>query len=93
MSDEEGFQYVKRTLPIFRAVVKFCSSNRLIRLFVNIKGVASSENQRNIFRRLFVSYFIIKQNDIEAEEHIVFQQCKSFNKPLAVLGISNTQNC
>ena len=30
MSDEEKvFQYVKRMLPLFRAVVKFCTTNRL----------------------------------------------------------------
>ena len=25
------FKYVKRMLPLFRAVVKFCSTNRLLR--------------------------------------------------------------
>ena len=29
MSDEKSFQYVKIMLPLFRAVVKFCSTYRL----------------------------------------------------------------
>ena len=29
MSDEKSFQYVKIMLPLFRAVVNFCSINRL----------------------------------------------------------------
>ena len=36
MSDEKSFQYVKIILPLFRAVVKFCSTNRLFMpFFVN----------------------------------------------------------
>ena len=29
--DEKSFQYVKIMLPLFRAVVKFCSTNRLLK--------------------------------------------------------------
>ena len=36
MSDEKSFQYVKRILPLFRAVVKFCSTNRLFALHFSI---------------------------------------------------------
>ena len=28
MSDEKSFQYAKRMFPLFRAIVKFCSTNR-----------------------------------------------------------------
>ena len=31
VSDEKSFQYVKIMLPLFRAVVKFCSTNRLLK--------------------------------------------------------------
>ena len=34
MSDEKSFQYVKIMLPLFRAVVKFCSTNRLDTFYV-----------------------------------------------------------
>ena len=30
VADEKSFQYVKIMLPLFRAVVKFCSTNRLL---------------------------------------------------------------
>ena len=33
MSDEKSFQYVKIMLPLFRAVVKFCITNKLYRPF------------------------------------------------------------
>ena len=29
MSNEKSFQYAKRMFPLFRAIVKFCSANRL----------------------------------------------------------------
>ena len=31
MSDEKSFQYAKRISPVFRALVKFCSTNRLFK--------------------------------------------------------------
>ena len=33
MSDEKSFKYIKRVLPLFRVVVKFCSTNRLFTKF------------------------------------------------------------
>ena len=31
MSDEKSFQYAKAMFPLFRAIVKFCSTNRLLK--------------------------------------------------------------
>ena len=33
----------------------------ILKLFLNIEGVTTSENQRIIFKSLLMSYFIIKQ--------------------------------
>ena len=33
MSDKKAVKYVKRMLPLFHAVVKFCSTNRLFYLY------------------------------------------------------------
>ena len=38
MSDEKSFQYAKRMFPLFRAIVKFCSTNRL---FMNVNPCVS----------------------------------------------------
>ena len=59
MSDEKSFQYVKILLPLFRAVVKFCSTNRLATVFlvfstciiINISFKTISKF--NLYRMLF----------------------------------------
>ena len=38
------------------------------KLFFNLKGVTLSENERNIFKSLLMSYFIMKQIKSEPEK-------------------------
>ena len=43
---KKAFKYVNRMLPLFRAVVKFCSTNRLFRnikykMFTHVQGLQS----------------------------------------------------
>ena len=44
VSDEKSFQYAKRMFSPFRAIVKFCSTNRLFTLF-NVGEVNNSYNK------------------------------------------------
>ena len=41
--------------------LNFLGFELIPKLFLNSKGVASSENERNVFKSLSLSYFIIKQ--------------------------------
>ena len=55
MSDEKSFSVCQETLPLFRAVLKFCSTNRL---FTNFKHLyfLFINNHRNV-SFLFYSFF------------------------------------
>ena len=44
----------------------------ILKLFLNIEGVATFENGRVIFKFLLMSYLIIKQNKSSAKELIVY---------------------
>ena len=60
MSDEKSFQYAKRMFPLFRAIVKFCSTNRLLTLIdkpSNWTNVALTGHLQDQFRIRFASYF------------------------------------
>ena len=61
MSDEKSFQYVKIMLPLFRAVVKFCSINKLftndfahvivlVQKYVHMPHISSKETEKRIVR-------------------------------------------
>ena len=39
----------------------------ILKLFLNIEGITTSENQRILFESLLMSYFIIKQNKSESK--------------------------
>ena len=50
---------------VFRSIIYICLLLSLIflKLFLSAKGVASSENQRSIFKCLWMSHFFIKQQE------------------------------
>ena len=65
MSDEKSFQYVKRMLPLFRAVVKVCSTNRLF----SRSAVASCESWVSAFCCLKQGIFLSNlQNAVEKKK-------------------------
>ena len=54
--------------------------NMRLKFFLNIKGTALSDNQKTILKCLLKSYFFIKRQKSVAEQHMVYQQCKSSSK-------------
>ena len=49
MSDKKSFQYVKRMLLLFCAVVTFCSTNKTIYIFISGSKLLSREEDKIIF--------------------------------------------
>ena len=54
MSDEKAFKYAKRMLPHFRAVVKFCSTNRLFTYSVITRQRDLERLDGELFRQHFL---------------------------------------
>ena len=51
---KQYFQYVKRMFPLFRAIVKFCSTNRLFN-FIIVKWLTYERNFGSVFESAYFS--------------------------------------